>query len=109
MASVRRVAQNAVEYDFRAVKWGQADERGNAEREQDECQGLAMPGKQAPEFCQQFLERARSRLAFLFLVRGIRRKIGWFRAGIPLANAFFKATGKRQRDLPFFPNATMGD
>lgn len=26
-----------------------------------------------------------------------------------LANAFFKATGKRQRDLPFFPNATMGD
>ena len=26
-----------------------------------------------------------------------------------LANAYFKATGKRQRDLPFFPNATMSD
>ena len=26
-----------------------------------------------------------------------------------LANAYFKGTGKRQRDLPFFPNATMGD
>jgi isoquinoline 1-oxidoreductase beta subunit len=26
-----------------------------------------------------------------------------------LANAFFKATGKRQRSLPFFPGATMSD
>lgn len=26
-----------------------------------------------------------------------------------LANAYFKATGKRQRSLPFFPGATMGD
>ena len=26
-----------------------------------------------------------------------------------LANAYFKATGKRVRDLPFFPTATMGD
>jgi isoquinoline 1-oxidoreductase beta subunit len=25
-----------------------------------------------------------------------------------LANAYFKATGKRQRSLPFFPGATMG-
>ncbi|MCX6602692.1 MAG: molybdopterin-dependent oxidoreductase [Acidobacteria bacterium] len=26
-----------------------------------------------------------------------------------LANAYFKKTGKRQRSLPFFPNATMGE
>jgi len=44
-----------------------------------------------------------------------RRVIGGVgELGVPtlapaLANAYFKATGKRVRDLPFFPNATMND